>query len=398
MPKTLTPRFIDSVKPESKPKEYHDSRQPGLILRVQPSGYKSFIAGYGRGKRVTLGRAGVMTLARARNAAREVLTAAEQGQPIPNPRTRGKMTLGEFLEREYRQWAESHQRAGASNVVRLKRFFADLLDRPLVDLTTPSLERWRSGRLNRGLEASTVNRETAILRAALAKAVEWGHLREHPLATLKLLKTDTGGRVRYLLPEEEKRLRDALAARDAEKREARARGNAWRQERGQKTLPELSGSEYCDHLTPLVLLVMNTGLRRGEALALRWENIRDGTLTVEWKTAKGQKTRHIPLNREARAVLERWREQTGGEGYVFGNGEGRIQDVKKAWAALVGRAQLKDFRFHDLRHHFASRLVQSGVNLYVVQKLLGHSTIRMTERYSHLAPRDTREAVERILQ
>ena len=105
----------------------------------------------------------------------------------------------------------------------------------------------------------------AGLRAALAKAVEWNLLDENPLKTIKPLKTDKAGIVRYLTAGEEKRLRAALAARDARLIEGRANGNAWREARGRDPLPAVTGP-YGDYLAPLVLLSMNTGIRRGEAL------------------------------------------------------------------------------------------------------------------------------------
>jgi len=115
---------------------------------------------------------------------------------------------------------------------------------------------------------------------------------------------------------------------------------------------------------------MNTGLRRGELLALRWESIdfNRRILTVEGGTAKNRQTRHVPLNDGATRMLNRWHEQTSGGQRVFDARTG----FKTAWAALLQRAKITKFRWHDLRHHFASRLVQVGVPLNTVRDLLGH--------------------------
>jgi integrase len=143
-----------------------------------------------------------------------------------------------------------------------------------------------------------------------------------------------------------------------------------------------------------VLLSINTGLRRGELLKLRWSSI-DFTrqlLTVEGANAKTRQTRHVPLNDEALSVVRRWREQSGGGPRVFEIATG----LKTAWSHLLKRAQITEFRWHDLRHHFASRLVQRGVPLNTVRDLLGHSSIAMSLRYAHLAPNQRREAVAKL--
>ena len=139
---------------------------------------------------------------------------------------------------------------------------------------------------------------------------------------------------------------------------------------------------------------MNTGLRRGELLALRWDSIDFDRriLTVEGGTAKNRQTRHVPLNDEATRVLKRWREQTNLGRRVFEVKTG----FKTAWAALLKRAKITNFRWHDLRHHFASRLVQVGVPLNTVRDLLGHSSVAMSLRYAHLAPDQRREAVAKL--
>ena len=143
---------------------------------------------------------------------------------------------------------------------------------------------------------ATINRDVACLRALLSKAVEWGQIDKHPLAKLKPLKVDHKRKVRSLSYVEEQRLRTALINRDKEHKEARKRGNQWRSARGYPPLPTLIFHEYADHSTPLVLLSINTGLRRGELFALRWKdiNLQRKILTVEGKFTKSGVTRHIP--------------------------------------------------------------------------------------------------------
>ena len=140
---------------------------------------------------------------------------------------------------------------------------------------------------------------------------------------------------------------------------------------------------------------MNTGLRRrGEVVKLRWGSVdfNRRLLTVEGRNAKNRQTRHVPLNDEAVSVLRRWREQSGTGARVFDVATG----FQTAWEKVLKRARITNFRWHDLRHHFASRLVQHGVPLNTVRDLLGHSSIGMSLRYAHLAPDQRREAVAKL--
>ncbi|MBL8199612.1 MAG: site-specific integrase [Chromatiales bacterium] len=147
-------------------------------------------------------------------------------------------------------------------------------------------------------------------------------------------------------------------------------------------------------MTPAVLISLNTGLRRGELLALRWNdiNFRLAMLSVQSTSAKTGQTRHVPLNKEAIQTLKEWRAQNpdvSGIDKVFS----ATTSFKTAWSGILKAAKIKKFRWHDLRHHFASRLVQADVNLNTVREHLGHGSLAMTVRYAHLGPDQKREAV-----
>jgi integrase len=199
--------------------------------------------------------------------------------------------------------------------------------------------------------------------------------------------------VRFLSPAEEQRLRATLTARDLDHAAARMSANEWRAARNRPLFPNVPKGAYADHLTPVVLLAMNTGLRKGELLALDWSdiNLQARMLTVRPENAKSGKQRHVPLNIEAMTVLRKWASQAGDSGSVFG-----IASVKTSWDTLLTTAQIENFRFHDLRHHFASRLVMAGVDLNTVRELLGHADLTMTLRYAHLAPEHLAAAVEKL--
>jgi integrase len=116
--------------------------------------------------------------------------------------------------------------------------------------------------------------------------------------------------------------------------------------------------------------------------------------------AKSGQTRHVPLNSEAVQILQKWMPASAKpQSFVFaGEKEGdAIKGVKKAWAGLVKKAKMPAFRFHDLRHTFASKLVMAGVDLNTVRELLGHSDISITLRYANLAPEHKAAAVEKLV-
>ncbi|MDT4864705.1 Tyrosine recombinase XerC [compost metagenome] len=176
--------------------------------------------------------------------------------------------------------------------------------------------------------------------------------------------------------------------------------NQWRTERKKELLPDLREVLFVDHLKPLVLLSLNTGMRRGEVFNLTWADVdlTNKLVTVEGEGAKSGQTRHIPLNKEALETLKGWRKQHSKEvGFVFPGKKGeRLDNVKKSWEGLLKLANVTGFRWHDLRHTFASKLVMAGVPLNTVRELLGHSDIAMTLRYAHLAPDSKAAAVELI--
>lgn len=403
--KKLSPAVVEAAKPEAEPYRVWDTVVPQLHLRVQPSGVKSWNVQWSRTRSKALGKWPGVTVEAARAKARAVLAETdEHGAPLAvieaaKPAAEKPITLGDFIREHYAPWALAHQKAGQATVDALEASFSDLYDRELRSLSAFDIERFKSKRLKAGRKPATVNRDLDRIRSVYSRAVEWGFLTDHPLKAVKRAKGADNSRVRYLSPEEEKRLRDALAAREAERRASRDRHNAWHAARGSEGHPQWPADAYTDHLMPLVLLAMNTGLRRGELFGLRWEdvNLPARLLTVTAGNAKSRKARHLPMNDEAVDVLTRWKKQGDGKGLVFpGAGGGRMTNINKAWDGLVTAAELADFRFHDCRHHFASRLAMSGVDLYTIKELLGHASIEMTQRYAHLAPDKLADAVAKL--
>jgi integrase len=199
--------------------------------------------------------------------------------------------------------------------------------------------------------------------------------------------------VRYLDDDESNRLMAALNARDDRKRTERRSANQWRLQRGYELLPDLGA--YCDSLTPMVILALNTGLRRGELWNLVWGDVdlKRAMLTVHGKGAKSGQTRHIPLNTAASGALKAHKGEASPlpSVPVFGRHE-----MKTAFGGVLKAAGIEAFRWHDLRHTFASRLVMASVPLNTVRELMGHASLDMTLIYAHLAPDNLRDAVEML--
>ncbi len=425
----LTEKFIRTLQPGAKMYKVWDTEQPGLFIRVMPSGTKTFavfVRANGRGTDYTLARWGVKTLAQAREQARAALgkvatgtdpqqekkaaKAAREQAKREAERAR-KATLGAFLDEAYGPWIREHRKPAALlNLQQLRSEFKYWLDKPMSELTPWIVDKHRQQRQKAGAKPATLNRYVAGLKAILSKATEWQVIDSHPLAKVKPLKLDSKGKVRYLSVAEERRLRKALSDRETRIRTERASGNQWRAERGHELLPDLSTVAFVDHLRPIVLLAVNTGLRRGELFNLVWTDIHfpTRTLTVQGGGAKSGQTRHVPLNDEALDVLTRWKQRADDEAgraadrdgrdigncHVFPAADGgRLDNIKKAFGKLLADADIAGFRFHDLRHHFASRLVMAGVDLNTVRELLGHANLDMTLRYAHLAPEHKAAAV-----
>jgi len=385
----LTSKLVADAAPQAKPYEIADSELRGLILRVQPSGVKSYVVTWGRGRRRTLGRHPVLTVAGARTRAlRALAEASEHGEPlaVTEARRAPPGTFCEFME-QYGGHLRATAKAGKATVAAIGSVFGSWYDRRLTDISVSDWDALKAARLRAGMAPATVNRDLDRIKAALQQAVTWGHLDANPLAKAKRIKRGIESRVRYLSPEESESLRAALDAREARRQKKRLSGDAWRAARGRGTLRAFQG--YTDHLMPMVLLALNTGCRRGELTQITWADVdfRAKVLTIRAGYAKAGKARHIPLNAEAVAVLKRWRKPDA-EGRIF-----PVRQIATAWERLMAEAKIENFRFHDCRHDFASRLVMAGVPLAVVRDLLGHSSITMTERYAHLAPHTMADAV-----
>ena len=131
-------------------------------------------------------------------------------------------------------------------------------------------------------------------------------------------------------------------------------------------------------------------------MSLKWIdiNFNNSIIYLRSSVTKSKKNKQIPLDAE---LLEKFRElkkKTKSQ-YVFCDNDGReLKNIRHAFEVALKKANITDFRFHDLRHTFASQMVMAGIDIRTVSELMGHSTIRMTEKYSHLSPNHKRAAMD----
>lgn len=408
--KKLTAKTVNALKAEDRRYRVWDTDLPGFHVRVSPEGRIAYALSYrhnGSPKEYTIGRHGSVTADMARDIAKKRLGKVADGVDVQAEKKRDRVeskkkrynTLKDFIDKKYEPWALVSLKTGKEAVRCLRVDFPSFQPKKLTDITPWLMEGWIREARAKNFTPSTINRRAAVLKSCLSKAVEWGVIGENPLSGTKLLKTDKIPTVTYLTAEQESALREALVARQGKHRRGRDSHNKWLRARGRPTRKALKGT-YTDHLMPIVLLALNTGMRRGELFSLEWRHVdlKGRVITVAGSGAKSGHTRHIPMSDEAFAVLVAWRNQNEGDGLVFPSpdtGE-RMDNLKTAWGGLIREANLKGFRFHDLRHTFASKLVMAKVDLNTVRELLGHSSIDMTLRYAHLAPEHKAAAVAKL--
>ena len=374
----ITASSIKGLTPEDK--RLNDTEISGFHVRITPKGLISYYLFYRlHGKQVNykLGVHGQITPAQARDLAKDKLAEVTKGIDVQAVKKQERInteqaklsTLEKFLEEKYYPWLKSRNPKTIQKTIKaFESSFKQFMDYQIKDITAWEVEKWRNKRLDSGIKPATTNRQINLIKGCLSRAVEWGLIESHDLHKVKALTVDNS-KVRYLSKDEEQRLRDAL-------------------------------DEFnIDYLKALVLLARNTGMRKGELLSLKWAdiNLTNKVLTVDFQNAKSGNSRHIPLNTEAFNTLTHWKDISGDIGHVFKDGNQQpLNDFRYDWANLLEQANITNFRFHDLRHHFASMLVMACVDLNTVRELLGHSDLKMTLRYAHLAPEHKAAAVNLI--
>jgi integrase len=239
----------------------------------------------------------------------------------------------------------------------------------VMDLTPKLVEEYKTVR-RASVSARTVNLELTTVNAMLNRAVEWGIIPHNPLGKVRRIKAPAGKPIRFLTKEEV-----ALLLKNCTKT-----------------------------LYPIVYTFLKTGMRRNELVHLEWSDVDFNTRQIRIVNKehrrfhpKGQKERFIPIEEGLYELLSDLRKKSRGP-YVFPtkNGTPRANNLLKELKRTGKKCGIGDLNIHTLRHTFASHLVMGGVDLPTVQKLLGHSDIKTTMIYAHLAPDHLRGAVEKL--
>jgi len=294
-------------------------------------------------------------------------TEIREGKFFPDTFGKKRVVLFQEIAQDFLAYAQVHKRSAPTDGKRMKRLLEAFGNQPVASITPQQVEGFQRDLLALGLKPSTTNRYLALLKTIFSLALRNGKAATNPVKAVKLLR-EHNVRIRYLTEEEEARLFAVLPER----------------------------------YRPLVKVALHTGLRQGELLGLTWAQVDflAGVLTIP--RSKHGETRHVPMNAVVREILwECWTArlaQANASPYVFLTAYGEpFHDVRKWFPLALREAGIANFRWHDLRHTFASRLVMAGVDLRTVQELMGHKTIQMTLRYSHLSPSHQRQAVERLV-
>lgn len=232
-------------------------------------------------------------------------------------------------------------------------------------------------RTERNAKNSTINHYLTTLSKMFNIGIDNGIIRNNPLQKVSKLREDNN-KTRYLTKAEEKRLFIEI------EREYEVLDRYTRKKK--ITQPYL-------YLKPIIITALQTGMRRGEILNLKWSNIDFSQGFIELLETKSGKSRKIPISSTLKVTLLGIK--TNSE-YVFVNPKTNepYTDLKKSFHTVIKKAGIKNFRFHDLRHTVATRLVEKNIDLFVVQDILGHSKITTTQRYAHPVPQRKLDAIE----
>jgi len=240
----------------------------------------------------------------------------------------------------------------------IKRLGTHFNGKYLYAITPRAIEQYKADRI-KDVAPATVNRELACMKCMFNKAITWGKVEDNPVRKVKLFK-ENNKRLRFLEKEEISRVLENAAP----------------------------------HLRPILIVALFTGMRKSEILTLEWKNINIEQGVIYLLHTKNGERREVLMSDIVKKALIAVPKHPDSP-YIFCHHDGKpYMNVRKSFDAVLKKCGIIDFKFHDLRHTFASHLVMSGIDIKTVQELMGHKSIEMTLRYSHLSPDHKRKAVD----
>lgn len=281
----------------------------------------------------------------------------------------GAQLLGDFIDRVYLPWAKANKRNpknDENHCAVIKAFFKGKTFGQISPILIEKFKRTRAQTktIHKTERApASVNRELEVLSRIFSMAIDNGIAATNPCRRVKKLREDNR-RNRYLTSDEEARL-----------------------------LAHCIGER--EHLRPIIILAINTGMRRGDLLTLRWQQVdfERGLIFVPNLKAGEGRGHHVPMNSTVREELQRLAAKKKKADSVFAVG-----NIKRAFATACDKAEIRDLRFHDLRHTAATRLADAGADAFTIAAILGHSPIQMSARYTHATDDRLRRVVEALTQ
>ncbi len=351
--------------------ELTDRECKGLVLEVRRTGGKTYYLRYtsyrGKQRQYRIGNAAVLTLQQARHIARVTLNQIATGQdPCEDLKVaRSVPTFAQFIEEQYLPHIKTYKRSWTTDVSLLKNHLLPrFAKRHMDDITRQDIVKMHLERKASGAAAGSANRLMIMMRFIFNLALRWEvpGIKDNPSKNVPLMPEDNK-RERYLSSDEARVLYESVCRSD---------------------------NQMLKYIVPMLIL---TGARKREVLDARWEDFDWDRRQWRIPTTKLGKPRHVPISDGVMSLLGSVPRVQGGE-YVFANPSTGKPFVSTfvAWNTARNRAGMPEVRMHDLRHSFASLLINAGRSLYEVQTILGHTQIKTTQRYAHLAPQTLLDA------
>ena len=344
--------------------DLYDTAITGFMLEIRQSGLKTYYLRYrnvrGKQKQYRIGDAKTLTFVQARNVAQRLKTQIALGEDPLAQKTalRSVPKLGDFVADYFIPYIKQYKRGWKTNVSMLKNHILPVFGALCLDeITLTAVVKLHCTMHDKGYAAVTCNNVVIMIRYIFNLAKKWGFNGAHtnPASGIGLFEVNNQ-RERYLTKPEVNRLKEAIYASDN------------------------------TQLRYIVALLLFTGFRKRELLDAKWEHFNLDARVWCIPISKSGKLRYVPLSD---AVLKILRQIPRFEGcpYILPNPKTHLpyNTIYYSWNTARNRAGMSDLRMHDLRHSFASFLINAGRSLYEVQSILGHSQLSTTQRYAHLS-------------